>query len=157
MVQAIILQPWRLSSRQSLAASEEALDQPWLAGKPWINPCGVRAMPSLVLLHSTPGDRNYRCTLWIMCGTIAFHLELAPRRLPRRLPRRQRKPGLLRQVSCVVCRVVSSIVCRVVSGSQGERPTSTVDDLDDGEGGEEVAVSERGRKAFLERTTWFAA
>ena len=32
----------------------------------------------------------------------------------------------------------------------------TVDNLDGGEGGEEVAESERGRKAFLERTTLIA-
>ena len=32
----------------------------------------------------------------------------------------------------------------------------TVDNLDGGEGGEEVVVSERGRKAFLERTTLIA-
>ena len=64
VVQAITLQPWRRSSRQTLAASEEALDQPWLAGRPWIN-LGVRAMPSLGVLHTTtpPGDRNYSCTL----------------------------------------------------------------------------------------------
>ena len=82
MVQAITLQPWRRSSRQSLAASEEALDQPWLAGRPWIN-LGEQsnAFFGSPPHNSTWGDRNYSCTLCIMRGTIAFHLELAPRRL----------------------------------------------------------------------------
>jgi len=85
VVQAITLQPWRRSSRQTLAASEEALDQPWLAGRPWIN-LGEQsnAFFGSPPHNSTWGDRNYSCTLCIMCGTIAFHLEtghseLAPR------------------------------------------------------------------------------
>jgi len=88
VVQAITLQPW--------------LEQADLGrvrrGRLWI----VLGVKSNAFVGSPPhnstwGDRNYSCTLCIMCGTIAFHLELAPRRLLRRITgvqrRLQRKPG----------------------------------------------------------------